>query len=52
MIDLKKLEEKDVVFNNKPLTDKEEQDFRNFLKFRSTNLKKATEPKSLKPARQ
>ena len=36
MIDLKKIDDKDFVFVNKPLTAKEEKEFSDFLKARKT----------------
>ena len=36
MINFKKMDDKDFVFVNKPLSDKEEKEFSNFLKSRKT----------------
>ena len=40
MINFKKMDEKDFVFVNKSLTQKEEKEFSNFLKTRKLKLKK------------
>jgi len=39
MINLKKIDDKDLVFVNKPLSEKEEKEFSNFLKTRKTRQK-------------
>lgn len=49
MIDFKKMEEKDFVFINKKLNEKEEQEFSAFLKSRKTSSQKSA---ALKPVRQ
>lgn len=48
MIDFKKMDEKDFVFVNKPLSDKEEKAFSDFLKVRKTKAKRSRETKKLK----
>jgi hypothetical protein len=49
MIDFKKMDEKDFVFVNKPLSDKDEKAFSDFLKSRKTKVKRASETKKAKP---
>ena len=39
MANFKKLDDRDIVFVNKPLTPKEEKEFSDFLKTRKTTLK-------------
>jgi len=39
MVNFKKIDDKDFVFVNKPLTQKEEQEFSDFLKARKSKLK-------------
>ena len=39
MINIKKVDDHDFVFVNKPLTEKEEKEFSDFLKMRRTKLK-------------
>jgi hypothetical protein len=41
MINFKKMDDKDFVFVNKPLSDKEEKEFSDFLKSRKTKSRKA-----------
>jgi hypothetical protein len=54
MIDFKKMDDKDFVFSNKPLNDKEEKAFSEFLKnrkaksLRKINNKKTKQPLTLK----
>lgn len=48
MIDFKKMDDKDFVFVNKPLSDKEEKSFSDFLKSRKTKAKKIRETKKKK----
>jgi hypothetical protein len=43
MINFKKIDDKDFVFVNKPLSDKEEKEFSDFLKNRKTKQKSATQ---------
>jgi DNA-directed RNA polymerase sigma subunit (sigma70/sigma32) len=38
MVNIKKIDEKDMVFLNKPLSDKEEKEFSDFLKSRNKKL--------------
>ena len=38
MVNIKKIDDKDLVFINKPLTDKEEKEFSEFLKARKASL--------------
>lgn len=45
MIDFKKMDDKDFVFVNKLLSDKEEQSFSSFLKSRKTKARKVRETK-------
>ena len=48
MIDFKKMDDKDFVFINKPLSDKEEKEFSDFLKLRKTKPKRKRETKNSK----
>ncbi len=48
MINFKKMDDKDFVFVNKPLTDKEEKEFSDFLKSRKTKSRLSTTKKSEK----
>jgi len=48
MMDLKKMDEKDFVFVNKPLSDKEEKAFSDFLKSRKTRTKQPRKAKKAK----
>ena len=48
MIDFKKMDEKDFVFLNKPLSEADEKDFSEFLKSRNVKLKQAQKPKKFK----
>lgn len=48
MIDFKKMDDKDFVFVNKSLSDKEEKEFSEFLKSRKTKAKRTTDTKKLK----
>lgn len=48
MINFKKMDDKDFVFVNKPLSDKEEKEFSDFLKLRKTKAKQLIEPKKKK----
>lgn len=48
MIDFKKMDDKDFVFINKPLSDKEEQSFSDFLKSRKIKTKKICKTKKAK----
>lgn len=49
MINLKKIDEKDFVFVNKPLSDKEEKAFSDFLKSRKTKARQIPVTKKQKP---
>jgi hypothetical protein len=49
MIDLKQIDDKDFVFVNKPLSDKEEKAFSDFLKSRKTKVRKISVTKKHKP---
>lgn len=40
MIDFKKMDDKDFIFVNKPLNEKEEKSFSDFLKLRKTKARK------------
>ena len=40
MINFKKMDDKDFVFVNKPLSDKEEKEFSDFLKLRKTKTRR------------
>ena len=48
MIDFKKMDDKNFVFVNKPLSDKEEKAFSDFLKARKTKAKRTRETKKAK----
>ena len=48
MINFKKMDDKDFVFVNKPLTDKEEKKFSDFLKSRKTKTRPKRETKKVK----
>ncbi len=48
MIDFKKMDDKDFVFVNKPLNDKEEKDFSDFLKARKAKAKRTRNTKKSK----
>ncbi len=48
MIDFKKMDDKDFVFVNKSLSDKEEKEFSEFLKSRKTKAKRTPGTKKLK----
>ena len=48
MIDFKKMDDKDFVFVNKPLSGKEEKEFSDFLKSRKTKAKQTPGKKNLK----
>ena len=48
MIDFKKMDDKDFVFVNKPLSEKKEKEFSNFLKSRRTKTKGTRSPKNQK----
>jgi hypothetical protein len=48
MIDFKKMDEKDFVFVNKPLSEKEEKEFSDFLKLRKAKAKTAKTAKKKK----
>jgi hypothetical protein len=48
MINLKKIDDKDFVFINKPLSDKEEKAFSDFLKSRKTKIKQIATSKKHK----
>ena len=48
MINFKKMDDKDFVFVNKPLSDKEEKDFSNFLKSRKTKKRRTSATKKEK----
>jgi hypothetical protein len=45
MINFKKMDDKDFVFVNKPLSDKEEKDFSNFLRSRKTKKRRTSTTK-------
>ena len=45
MIDFKKMDDKDFVFVNKPLSDKEEKEFSDFLKSRKTKVRRGSAKK-------
>ena len=45
MINFKKMDDKDFVFVNKPLSEKEEKEFSDFLKSRKTKAKRSTTKK-------
>ena len=48
MIDFKKMDDKDIVFVNKALSDKEEKEFSAFLKLRKTKIRKFNKSKNSK----
>lgn len=48
MIDFKKMDDKDFVFINKSLSDKEEKDFSEFLKLRKTKARRTQDTKKAK----
>ncbi len=48
MIDFKKMDDKDFVFVNKPLSDKEEKEFSDFLKKRKTKARQTRDTKKAK----
>ena len=48
MIDFKKMDDKDFVFVNKPLNDKEEKEFSEFLKLRKTKGRRPRDAKKVK----
>ena len=48
MIDFKKMDDKDFIFVNKPLSDKDEKQFSDFLKSRKAKTKSAREIKKSK----
>ena len=48
MIDFKKMDEKDFVFVNKPLSEKEEKEFSEFLKSRKAKSRRTTVTKKVK----
>ena len=48
MINFKKMDDKDFVFVNKPLSDKEEKEFSDFLKSRKTKTKQTRITKKVK----
>ncbi len=48
MINFKKMDEKDFVFVSKPLSDKEEKEFSDFLKLRKTKTRKTSTTKKAK----
>ena len=48
MINFKKMDDKDFVFVNKPLSDKEEKEFSDFLKSRKTKTKQTQMTKKVK----
>ncbi len=45
MIDFKKMDDKDFVFVNKPLSEKEEKEFSDFLKSRKTKARRTHDTK-------
>ena len=47
MIDFKKMEDKDFVFINKVLSEKEEKEFSDFLKSRKAKIRVAQQPKKV-----
>lgn len=49
MINFKKMDDKDFVFINKPLSDKEEKKFSDFLKSRKLKTRRTRVAKKLKP---
>lgn len=48
MIDFKKMDDKDFVFVNKPLSDKEEKEFSQFLKARKAKARRTKDTKKTK----
>jgi len=48
MIDFKKMDDKDFVFVNKPLSDKKEKEFSEFLKSRKTKARRKKDTKKAK----
>jgi len=48
MINFKKMDEKDFVFVNKPLSEKEEKEFSEFLKSRKAKSRRTTVTKKVK----
>ena len=48
MINFKKMDDKDFVFENKPLSDKEEKEFSDFLKSRKTKTRGIRMTKKIK----
>ncbi|MEN9684489.1 MAG: hypothetical protein RLZZ28_275 [Bacteroidota bacterium] len=48
MINFKKMDDKDFVFVNKPLSDKEEKEFSDFLKSRKAKTRRAQMAKKVK----
>lgn len=46
MVDFKKMDDKDFVFVNRPLSDKEDKAFSDFLKSRKAKPKQTREPKN------
>ena len=48
MINFKKMDDKDFVFVNKPLTEKEEKAFSDFLKSRKEKVRAGSKPKKMK----
>lgn len=48
MINFKKMDDKDFVFVNKPLSDKEEKEFSDFLKSRKTKVRSVGTTKKVK----
>ena len=48
MINFKKMDEKDFVFVNKPLSEREEKEFSEFLKSRKVKVRKTTISKKVK----
>ena len=51
MINFKKMDDKDFVFVSKPLSEKEEKEFSDFLKSRKTKARSVIAPKKKKPFR-
>ncbi len=51
MIDFKKMDDKDFVFVNKSLSDKEEKEFSEFLKARKTKARRTKDTKNTKVLR-
>jgi hypothetical protein len=52
MANFKKIDDKDFVFVNKPLTEKEEKEFSDFLKNRNPGSKRRTNVSAKRPKRQ